>query len=68
MIIIWSPSGGPGLTAKSGRKTADACDKSARDTSTDTAAHFMFVATNTSQKVQHLCAILLPTFAITYHR
>lgn len=46
MAITWSPSGGSGLTGKSGRKTANACDKSARDAITNTAAHFMFVVTN----------------------
>jgi hypothetical protein len=51
MIITWSPNGGAGLTGKSGRKTANACDKNAKDTSMCTAAHFMFVAKNTSQKV-----------------
>jgi len=67
MIIIWSPSGGAGVTGKSGRKTANACDKSAKDASKDATAHFMFVATNPSQKVYHVCAIALPTFAITYY-
>jgi hypothetical protein len=32
---------------KSGRKTANACDKSAKDNSMDDAAHFVFAAKNT---------------------
>jgi hypothetical protein len=51
MKITWSSSGGAGLTGKSGRKTANACNKSAKDTSMDTAAHFMFVAKDASQKI-----------------
>jgi hypothetical protein len=51
MIITWPSNGGAGLTGKGGRKTANACDKSAKETSMDTAAHFMFVAKKTSQKV-----------------
>jgi hypothetical protein len=51
MRITWSRDGGAGLSEKSGRKTASACDKSAKDISSDTAAHFMFAAMNISQKV-----------------
>jgi len=52
IIIIERPSdGGAGLTGKSGRKTANACDKTANETRMNAAAHFMFVATNTSQQV-----------------
>jgi hypothetical protein len=47
----FAAKGGAGLDGKSGRKTASACDKSAKDISSDTAAHFMFVAPNSSQKV-----------------
>jgi hypothetical protein len=67
MIITRSSNGGSGLIGNSGRKTANACDKSAKDTTMDTAAHFMFAGENTSQKVYHLCAIALPTFAVRYH-
>ena len=34
----------------------------------DAAAHFMFVVTNASQKVYHLCAVALQPCAITYYR
>jgi hypothetical protein len=68
-MIMTSPlNGGAGLTGKSGRNTANACDNSAKDTSRDTAANFMFVVTNTSQKVYHLCAVALQACAITYRR
>jgi hypothetical protein len=67
MIITWSPHGGAGLTGKSGRKTANACDKDAKDMSTKAAAHFMFVAEDTSQKLYHLCAVALQRCAITYY-
>jgi hypothetical protein len=47
-IAIGSPlNGGSGLDGKSGRKTANACDKSAKDTRMDAAAHFVFTAKNT---------------------
>jgi len=36
-----------GLGWKSGRKTANACDKSEKDTSMDAAAHFIFAVKNT---------------------
>jgi len=68
MIITWSRNGGAALTGKSGRKTANACDKSAKDTSTCNAAHFMFIAKNLSQKVHYLCAIALPAFVVTHWR
>jgi hypothetical protein len=51
IIITWSLNGGAGLLGKSGRKTANACDEIAKDASRNTAARFMLVATNTSQKV-----------------
>jgi hypothetical protein len=47
MTIVSPLNGGAGLAGKSGRKTANACDISARKTSVDSAAHFMFVAKNT---------------------
>jgi hypothetical protein len=68
MTITCSPHGGAALTGKSGRKTANACDKSAKDTSTYAAAHFMFVAEVTSQKVKHPGAVSLPTFVVRYYR
>jgi hypothetical protein len=41
-VTMTSPlNGGAGLTGKSGRKTANACDTSATETSMDTAADFM---------------------------
>ena len=44
-IAITSPrNGGAALTGYCGRKTADPCDTSARETNTNTAAHFMFLA------------------------
>jgi len=46
-LVISLLNGGAALTGKSGRKTANACDISARKTSVDSAAHFMFVAKNT---------------------
>jgi hypothetical protein len=43
--LISSPlNGGDGFAGKSGRKTANAGDTNAMETSTDTAAHFMLVA------------------------
>jgi hypothetical protein len=47
MTIVSPLNGGAGFAGKSGRKTANACDISARKTSVDSAAHFMFVAKNT---------------------
>jgi hypothetical protein len=47
MTIVSPLNGGGGLAGKSGRKTANACDISARKTSVDSAPHFMFVAKNT---------------------
>jgi hypothetical protein len=47
MTIVSPLNGGAGFAGKSGRKTANACDMSARKTSVDSAAHFMFVAKNT---------------------
>lgn len=61
-------TGGAGWTGKSGRKTANPCGKSAKDMSMDSAAHFMFVAENTSKKVYHRCAVALPTFSVRYRR
>jgi hypothetical protein len=37
-------NGGVGFAGKSGRKTANACDTNAIETSTNTAAHFMSAA------------------------
>jgi len=45
-IIAPPPNGGAGFIGKSGRKTASACDTSARETSTDTAATFIFAVNN----------------------
>jgi hypothetical protein len=67
MRIIWSPDGGADLIGKSGRKTANACDESAKDATRNTAARFMLVATNTSQKVNHPGAIPLRSFAKRYY-
>jgi hypothetical protein len=39
-----SASGGSGLTGKSGRKTANVCDASTRETNINTAANFLPVA------------------------
>jgi hypothetical protein len=36
--------GGAGLAGKSGRKTANPCDTSAKETTTNTTAHFMLAA------------------------
>jgi hypothetical protein len=56
------------LTGIRGRKTASACDKSAKDTSMCNAVHFMFIAKNPSQKVHHVCAIVLPAFVVAHCR
>jgi hypothetical protein len=44
-MVIASPlNGGAGFAGKSGRKTANACETNAMETSTNTAAHFMSAA------------------------
>ena len=68
MTIARSPNGGGGLTGKSGRRTAKACAKSAKDMITNTAADFTFLVTNASQKVYQLCTVASETCAITYYR
>jgi len=42
MIIVPPPNGGSALTGKTGRNIANVCDTIARETTRNTAAHFMF--------------------------
>jgi len=43
-VITSPPNGGAGFAGKSGRKTANVCDTNARETTMNTAAHFMSAA------------------------
>jgi hypothetical protein len=43
-MTIAPPSGGSGLTGKSGRTTANVCETNPRRRKLNTAAHFMFAA------------------------
>lgn len=66
MMIVPPPNGGSGFTGKSGRKTANACDKNARETTRNTPAHFMPVAlirVNPDGK-QNFCAILVISHSV----
>jgi hypothetical protein len=47
ITIASSLNGGSGLTGKSGRKTANACDSNAIEMRTETTAHFILAAKNT---------------------
>jgi hypothetical protein len=58
MITISSLYGGEGFAGKSGRKTANACDASAKETNINTAAHFMFAAKNAfTEDPASLCSL-----------
>jgi len=63
--ITASLHGGAGFAGKSGRKTANFCDTSAKEMSNDTAAHCM-LAKNNFTEIEYLRAILLPTLMVTH--
>jgi hypothetical protein len=62
-MTITSPlNGGAALTGKSGRKSANAGDTSARQTSMHTAAHFMFAKIESRQsRVERKALVFFPT-------
>jgi hypothetical protein len=65
-VRIVSPlNGGAALAGNSGRNAANASDISAMEVSKDTATYLVSSRTIVSQKVEHLRAIALSTFAVT---
>jgi len=62
MTIAPLLNGGAGLTGKSGHKSANADDTSARQTSMHTAAHFMFAKIESRQsRVERKALVFFPT-------